>query len=106
MKLPDFLQRHDYAEIRLVGPRIGLFHVVERFQEGMSPEQIHEEYPSLPLAMSTHGIACYEANREEVDEYVAVNRAELDRQQAEPRPGPVLAELRSRMAAKLKAEAG
>ena len=40
MQLPDFLTLHEYGNIRITGHRIGLFHVVEGFREGMSAQEI------------------------------------------------------------------
>ena len=48
MDLPDFLTRHKYGEIRLTGRRIDLMHVVDLYNAG-SPEQLHEQFPTLPL---------------------------------------------------------
>jgi uncharacterized protein (DUF433 family) len=100
MDLPDFLTRHKYGEIRLTGHRIGLFHVVECYNEGMPPEKIAEDFPSLPLSLVRDVIAYYLQNRAEVDAYVVACRAEIDRQAAESHPNPDLAELRRRLEAK------
>jgi uncharacterized protein (DUF433 family) len=99
MNLPDFLTRHQYGEIRLTGHRIGLFHVVEDYKEGQSPEQIAERYPSLSLALIHKVIAFYLENRTELDDYVAARRQEIEKQETAPQPGPDLAELRRRMEA-------
>jgi uncharacterized protein (DUF433 family) len=100
MELPTFLTRHQYGEIRLTGHRIGLFHIAERYQQGMTAEAIAQEFPSIPLELVEKTIAFYEANRAEVEAYIAANRAELDRQEAEPSVGPDIAELRRRMQAR------
>jgi uncharacterized protein (DUF433 family) len=103
MDLPAFLTRHKYGEIRLTGHRIGLFHVVESYNEGMSAEQIAEYFPSLPLIREV--LTFYQQKRAEVDAYVAACRAEIDRQAAETPPAPDLAEMRRRLEAKRQAEA-
>ncbi len=82
MNLPDFLTEVEYGEIRLTGHRIGLFHVVERYKKGFTPEMIHEEFPTLPLELIRNVIAFYHDNRAEVDVYVAREREEIDRQAA------------------------
>ena len=105
MELPDFLTRHKYGEIRLTGHRVGLFHVVDRYQQGDSPEAIQAHFPTLPLDLVDKALAFYLANRAEVDAYVAAYRAELERQEAAPRPGPSLAELQRRLEAKRQGEA-
>jgi hypothetical protein len=40
MTLPEFLTQSEAGEIRLAGHRIGLFHVVRRYNEGYSPEML------------------------------------------------------------------
>ena len=70
------------AQIRLTGHRIDLFHVVEKYQEGYSPEMLHEEYPTLCLELIHRVIRFYLANQAEVDAYVAETIAEVERQSA------------------------
>jgi uncharacterized protein (DUF433 family) len=82
MKLPDFLTEVAYGEIRLTGHRIGLYHVVSRFKEGYSVEQIHEEYPTLSVDLIQKVVDFYLQNKAEADIYVAETEAELDRQYA------------------------
>ena len=82
MNLPDFLTRHPYNEIRLTGHRIGLEHVIQLYQEGLSPELVVEHYPSLPLLLVRKVIEFYEANKSDVDVYVAACEAEVARQRA------------------------
>jgi uncharacterized protein (DUF433 family) len=94
MDLPPFLTRHQYGEIRLTGHRIGLFHVVESYNEGMSAEQIQDEFPSLPLDLIRGTLAFYLAQKGEVDAYVARCREELDRQYAAHEPGPGVLKIR------------
>ena len=100
MNLPDFLTQHRYGEIRLTGHRIGLFHIVECYNEGQTPEKIAEQFPTLPLALIYKVFAFYLENRAEVDAYVTACREEIERQAAAPQPGPDLAELRQRLEAK------
>jgi uncharacterized protein (DUF433 family) len=99
MELPDFLTRRKFGEIRLSGHRIGLFHVVERYQGGESPERIQEEFPSLSLEEIRKVLAFYQDNQAEVDAYVTACRAEIERQEAASRQGPDIAELRRRFTA-------
>ena len=99
MSLPDFLSTSESGEIRLVGHRIGLFHIVRRYNEGYSPEMVVCEYPTLPLVLVHKVIAFYLENRAEVDAYVAACQTELSRQQeTNPRRLNVQA-LRARLSA-------
>jgi uncharacterized protein (DUF433 family) len=72
-----------FGEIVLTGHRIGLYHVVEGYNQGYSPEQIHEEYPTLPLELINKVLAFYKENQSEVDAYMARLQEECDRHYAE-----------------------
>jgi len=99
MDLPEFLTRDAYGEIHLEGHRINLYQIVQFFDRGDSPRMLLGQFPTLdlPVIEKVHGFR--EANRAEVDAYVAAYRADLDRQRAEAVPqGPSWAELRRRMA--------
>jgi uncharacterized protein (DUF433 family) len=93
----EFLERNQYGEIRLTGHRIGLLHVVDRYNEGFTPEGILCEYPTLSLGLIDKTIAFYLDHQAEVDAYVATTRAEIERQAAAPSTGPTKAELRKRL---------
>jgi uncharacterized protein (DUF433 family) len=81
VKLPAFLNEGEFGEVRLTGHRIGLFHVIDAHNRGLSAEQLHDEFPSLPTELIRQVLAFAEANRAEVDAYVARCReqAEQDR---------------------------
>jgi uncharacterized protein (DUF433 family) len=99
LDLPEFLSRNQYREIRLTGHRIGLLHVVNRYNEGFTPEGILCEYPTLSLGLIYKTIAFYLDHQTEVDAYVATTRAEIERQAAAPSTGPTMVELRKRLEA-------
>src|SRR5262245_8034633 len=103
MTLPDFLSQDPYGDIRLTGHRLGLYHVVERYQEGYSPEMLREEYPTLPLALIHKVLAFYLENQSEVDAYVVAYRAALERQEAAHIPNPALLRIRQRLATESQA---
>ena len=103
LQLPDFLARNEFGEIRLTGHRIGLLHLVDRYNEGYSPEAIFCEYPTLALVLIYKTIAFYLDHQEEVDAYVATTRADIERQAAVPSPGPTMVELRERLEAMRRA---
>lgn len=97
LDLPDFLTRNQYGEIRLTGHRIGLVHIVDRYNDGFAAEGILCEYPTLSLSLIHKTIAFYLDHQSEVDAYVAANRATIDRQANELATGPTMVELRKRM---------
>jgi uncharacterized protein (DUF433 family) len=100
LTLPDFLTEWPGGEIVLVGHRIGLYAVIRRHKEGYSLEMLREHFPDLTPDQIRQVLTFYEANRAEVDSYVAACRAEIDRQAALPSQGPSYEELRRRLAAR------
>jgi uncharacterized protein (DUF433 family) len=98
MDLPSFLTRWPNGEIVLTGHRIGLYSVVDRHQQGFSPDQIHDEFPTLEPDLIRSVIAFHASHRDEVDAYVAEYRADLDRQEAASQPSPALLRIRRLMA--------
>jgi uncharacterized protein (DUF433 family) len=101
--LPDFLTEWPGGEIVLTGHRIGLYSVVNCYNEGYSPEMIVCEFPTLPLALVYRVIAFYLENQTEVDKYVAETQAEIDRQRAAGKH-PDWKALRERLEAMRRAE--
>jgi uncharacterized protein (DUF433 family) len=94
MDLPDFLTRLQYGAIRLTDHRIDLMHVVDLFNEGLSPEQIQDEFPTLPVDLARETIDFYRANKGDVDAYVARCHEEMDRAYAAHEPGPGVLKVR------------
>jgi uncharacterized protein (DUF433 family) len=91
----DFLEK-PYA-IRIKGHRIGLEHIVERYNDGYSAEMIVHELPSLSLEQVYAAITYYLHNKARIDEYMA----EIDRfveeqvRRQEATPNPLLDRLRA-----------
>jgi uncharacterized protein (DUF433 family) len=76
MQLEDYLDFQGPDVIRLKGHRIGLEHLVERYHDGFSPEQIAQEFPGLSLEQIYGTMAYYLHNKAEVDAYIArINKA-------------------------------
>jgi uncharacterized protein (DUF433 family) len=98
MNLPHFLSEPDPGEIVLTGHRIGLYTIVRGYNDGLSPEALHDEYPTLSLELIQGVIAFYLENKVEVDAYVADYRAELERQEALYGRRDLRAKLRERFA--------
>ena len=106
MTLPDFLTQDADGFIRLTGHRIGLHHVVRLSKEGYTPEMLVEHYPTLGLGLIRQVLTFYFEHQPEVDAIVAREQADYEQRAAEPAQGPSLAELRRRIEAKRRAEAG
>lgn len=100
MELPDFLKEEPDGFIHFTGHRIGLMHVVDLYNDRYSPEMLADHFPTLPLPLIHKAIAFYLENRDEVDTYIADDRAELRRQEARFRGGPSFEELQRRMKAR------
>jgi uncharacterized protein (DUF433 family) len=99
MILPDFLTRETSGEIRLSGHRIGLYHVVQYYNEGYSAEMLACQYPTLPLALIHKTLGFYLENKSEVDAYVADCQDALRQQRGTNSNRLALASLRERLAA-------
>jgi uncharacterized protein (DUF433 family) len=67
----DYLEVVGPDIIHVKGHRIGLEHIVERYQEGYSPEQIADDFPGLELPAIYAIIAYYLHNQGAVDAYIA-----------------------------------
>jgi uncharacterized protein (DUF433 family) len=97
MNLPDFLTEAPFGEILVTGHRIGLYHVVFYFNQGYSPERLHEQFPTLSPELIAQILRFYEQNRAEVDAYMARCQQEIDHQRATTPRVLDWAELRRRM---------
>jgi uncharacterized protein (DUF433 family) len=96
MDLPDFLKRDRYGEITLTGHRVPLYTIQRLTREGFSPEQIVAQIPTLELELVERVLAFCRAHPDEMEQYFAETRAEIERQAALPRQGPTTEELRRR----------
>lgn len=75
--------------VRVGTTRVNLWQVVGHHLEGLSPEEMVEQYPTLELADVYGAIAFYLRHRETVDAYLAEEerRGEELRQRIESQPG-------------------
>jgi uncharacterized protein (DUF433 family) len=60
----------EQGDIRISGTRVMLDTLIARYQQGDTPEAIHEGFPTVPLADIYTVIAYYLANQAEVDAYL------------------------------------
>jgi uncharacterized protein (DUF433 family) len=61
----------------VIGTRVPVRAVVERWKLGESPEIIQSHYPHLRLAHIFDALGYYEDHRQEIDEYILENRVEV-----------------------------
>lgn len=69
--------------VRVGGTRVTLGTVVEAFREGLTPEEIQQQYPSLDLPHVYAAVSYYLHHRSEVEEYLeerARHRQEVRRE--------------------------
>ena len=98
-----YVRKDERGVLRVGDTRVMLDAVVAGFDQGLSPETITEQYPSLSLEEVYGAIAYYLANREEVDQYL-LHQGELWTQlehRFENQASPAVQRLR-----RLAAEAG
>lgn len=92
--LPSCLHWSPDGEIRVVGRRIGLFHILKSHRvHGDLPERIAEEFELAP-ALVAEILGFADHHRAEVDAYLADYQAELDRQFAAYQPSPAALRIR------------
>jgi uncharacterized protein (DUF433 family) len=62
--------------LRVAGTRVSLDSVIYAFDEGATPEEIAQQYPTLDLAAIYSVISYYLQNRVEVEEYLKQRKVE------------------------------
>jgi uncharacterized protein (DUF433 family) len=80
-ELPEFLHWQD-GEVRLVGHRIGLYHVVKEYDCGQQAEAIALQFPTLSLGLVFKVLAFYVDNQAAVSAYMAQYDLSLEEQRA------------------------
>jgi len=81
----------------VAGSGVSLDSVVIHYQEGASPAQIVESFPTLKLWQVFGALAYYLENGQLIDEYVAEHEREFQRARAESRKDPKSAALWERI---------
>ncbi len=99
------IRRDEHGVLRVGATRVMLDFVIAAFHQGQSAETIAQQYPALSLEEVYGVIACYLANKGEVDEYLRQQDAvgKQWREKAEAVTSPVVQRLR-RQAAKAEAD--
>src|SRR5437763_14089956 len=107
MQLEDYFEFEKFEtkhgpvdRIRIKGHRIAIEHVVDLFNQGMSPERIRHNFPTLNLEKVYATITYYLANQQAVDEYIVQGKAVADAYYQEwlANPNPVRDRLRAKKA--------
>ncbi len=64
--------------LRVAGTRVSLDSVIYAFDEGATPEEIAQDFPTLELAVIYSVIGYYLQNRAEVKQYIEQRKAQRD----------------------------
>jgi uncharacterized protein (DUF433 family) len=96
-RLPDCLHWSPDGEIRVLGHRIGLYHLIYYYKEGYNAEMLLCQYPTLDLELIQQVLDFYGRDRQLVDEYVKEYDADLERFRASYVPGPGVLRIRELM---------
>lgn len=85
---PTPLRVDDCGVVRMGDTRVSFDSIVYRHKQGDSPTEIHEGFPSVPLADIYAAISYYLRHRDEVEAYLGEREAEATRirQEVESRP--------------------
>jgi hypothetical protein len=96
--LPPCLHWSSDGEVRVVGRRIGLFHIVKAYHVfGGSPTAISEEFELAP-GLTAEVLAFAEKHKEEVVAHVTDYQAELDWRYAAYKPSLAAGRISSQVA--------
>jgi uncharacterized protein (DUF433 family) len=67
----EYIEVDDRGVAKLIGTRTKVRQVVMDVQSGMTPEQIHEQYPHLSLSQIHAALAYYYDHKAAIDEEIA-----------------------------------
>ena len=96
------LQLDAHGVCRVAGTRVSLDTLVSAFRLGATPEEIHQDYPSVTLADVYATVSYYLKHRPEVDAYleeIAKRAGEIRREMQSRFP---MTEMRGRLVARRK----
>ncbi len=72
------MKADENGNIRISGTRVTLDSIIGYYRQGETPEDLHEGFPTVPLADIYAVIAYYLAHRDEVDIYLKERSDEAD----------------------------
>jgi len=67
------------GRIRIAGTRMTVHQIAACYQEGLTAEEIADQYPHINLSQVYAALAYYHANRDEIDEELAAEMADFVR---------------------------
>lgn len=67
------------GRMRIDGTRVTVHQIVACYRQGLTPEEISEQYPHINLAQVYAALAYYHANRSEIDRELEAETADFVR---------------------------
>ena len=77
------LSADEAGVLRVAGTRVPLDSVIHAFDEGATPEEIAQDFPTLDLAAVYSVVSYYLQNRAEVEQYLAQRSAQREEMREE-----------------------
>ena len=74
MELRDYFDFNSEIDIRIKGHRIAIQHVLNKYRQGMGPDELLCRFPTLSMEEIYATILYYLANKEEVEVYLERER--------------------------------
>ena len=65
------------GRIRIEGTRLTVHQIATCYQQGLTPEEIRDQYPHVSLAQVYAALAYYHANRDEIERDLESERADF-----------------------------
>jgi uncharacterized protein (DUF433 family) len=99
---PALLTRTSEGVLRITGTRITLDSVIQAFHDGATPEEMCQDFPSLPLAQ-VYGILAFYLNQQDaLDAYLAeqAQTSTIIRQELQTTYAAFFTDLRRRLTAR------
>ena len=90
MELTDTFEFISPETIRIKGTRVGIEVVIEKFLDGVGPEEIRQHHPHLTLKQIYATITYYLFNQEEINAYIKAGCKRVEAAYEEQRKNPSL----------------
>lgn len=92
----EYIEVDDRGVAKLIGTRAKVRQVVMDILSGLSPAQIHEQYPHLSMSQIHAALAYYYANKDAIDAEIEESKRFADEMRAKHPNGFTRAELEAR----------
>lgn len=93
----EHIELNEDGTARVAGTQSRVINIVLDTRNGLTPDQIHEQYPHLAMAQIHAALAYYYDHKSELDAQIERELAEVDSLRAAAGPSPSRAELAARI---------